>query len=459
MSIQVNPFIFREYDVRGLVDRDLTPEVVEHLGKAYGTYVRRHGYKQVVVGRDGRLSSPQLKEALIKGILSTGCNVTDIGMCPTPVVYFSIFHLDKEGGIAVTGSHNPPEYNGFKICVGKETIFGKQIQHLRQLIEEQDYETGTGKYDSYDIIPDYIAFMKDNIKIQGKHKLALDAGNGVAGLVAPKIFAEMRCEITPLYCEVDGNFPHHGADPTVVANMQDLITTVKKENLELGFAYDGDGDRLGVVDEKGNILWGDQLLVIFSRDILKEHPGAKIIGEVKCSQLLFDDIAKHGGQPIMWKVGHSLIKSKLKEEKALLAGEMSGHIFFADRYFGFDDGIYASLRFLEIVDKTGKKPSELIADLPKTYSTPEIRTECPDEIKFEVVKKAQSYFPKHYNTVTIDGVRIIFEDGWALIRASNTQPVLVLRFEATSEERLEEIRNIVEEKLEEFIAEVKNKKD
>jgi len=450
MGIELNPLIFREYDIRGKANEDLTEEIVGHLGKAYGSYVRRKGYKKLVVGRDGRLSSPLLKEALVKGILSTGCDVTDIGMCPTPVVYFSIFHLDKEGGIAVTGSHNPPEYNGFKICVGKETIFGEQIQALRKIIEAQNYETGQGKYDTYGIIPEYIDFIQKNIQIKGKHKIAIDAGNGVAGLIAPKLFEAMDCEVVPLYCEVDGRFPHHFADPTVIDNLQDLISIVKKQKLEVGFAYDGDGDRLGVIDENGNILWGDQLLIIFSRDILKTHPGAKIIGEVKCSQLLFDDIAKHGGQPIMWKVGHSLIKNKLREEKAILAGEMSGHLFFADRYFGFDDGIYVSLRFLEIMDKTGKKPSELIADLPKTYSTPEIRVSCSDELKFKIVKKAQAYFSEHFKTVTIDGVRIIFDDGWALLRASNTQPVLVLRFEANSSKRLQEIRNLVEEKLKEF---------
>jgi len=446
-----NPLIFREYDVRGTVDRDLTEKVVEHLGKAYGTYIRRLGYKEVVIGRDGRLSSPKLKEVLVKGILSTGCNVTDVGVCPTPVVYFSIFHLDKEGGIAVTGSHNPPEYNGFKICAGKETLFGEQIQKLRKIMEKEDYEKGQGDYKTYDIIPDYLDFLNKNIRIERKHKVVIDAGNGVAGIVALPAFEGKGCEVMPLYCEIDGNFSHHFPDPTVIENLKDLIDTVKKERADVGFAYDGDGDRLGVVDENGNILWGDQLLIIFSRDILKEHPGAKIIGEVKCSQLLFEDIARHGGKPIMWKVGHSVIKNKLKEEKALLAGEMSGHLFFADRFFGFDDAVYASLRFLEVMDKTGKKPSELISDLPKTYYTPEIRIPCPDEIKFDVVKKAQEYFSKHFNTVTIDGVRIILDDGWALIRSSNTQPVLVLRFEAQSEKRLNEIRKMVEEKLKEFM--------
>ncbi len=455
MGINVNPYIFREYDIRGIVDKDLTDEVVNHLGKAYGTYVRRHGFENVVIGYDGRQSSPHLKEVLIEGILSTGCHVTELGICPTPVLYFSIFHLNKEGGIAITGSHNPPEYNGFKICVGKETIFGSQIQELRRLIETQDYETGQGSLDRYDIIPDYLNFLKENITIKKSHKIVLDAGNGVAGLTAGRIFEMLGCEAICLYCDVDGTFPNHHPDPTVMANLEDIINTVRDQQAEVGFAYDGDGDRIGVIDEKGNILWGDQLLIIFARDILKEHPGAKIIGEVKCSQLLFDDIAKHGGVPIMWKVGHSLIKGKLKEEKALLAGEMSGHIFFADRYFGFDDAVYASLRFLEIMDKTGKRPSELIADLPKTYSTPEIRTECPEEIKFKIVKMAQEYFPKHYKTVTIDGVRIIFDDGWALIRASNTQPVLVLRFEAHSEKRLEEIRSLVEGKLREFMTKAK----
>ena len=455
--ISVNPVIFREYDIRGIVGKDLTEIVVEHLGKAYGTYVRRSGLRDVVVGRDGRMSSEGFQEAVTKGILSTGCNVTDIGLCPTPVVYFSIFHLNKEGGIAVTGSHNPPDYNGFKICVGKETIYGKQIQVLKALIENADYEKGSGRLDSYNIIPDYLNFLRKNIKIHGPIKVVIDAGNGVTGITAPKILEDMGCKVFPLYCEVDGSFPNHIADPTVIENLKDLIEKVKEVKADVGFAYDGDGDRLGVVDENGNILWGDQLLMIFSRDILKRNPGAKIIGEVKCSQLLFDDIKKHGGQPIMWKVGHSLIKNKLKQEKALLAGEMSGHTFFADRYFGFDDAVYACLRLLEILTQKGQKLSEILADVPKVYSTPEIRTECPEEIKFKVVERAQEYFSKHYNSVTIDGVRIIFDDGWALIRASNTQPALVLRFEATRTERLEEIKNMVEEKLRGFMEEVRKK--
>lgn len=452
--IFVNPVIFREYDIRGIVGKDLTEMVVEHLGKAYGTYVRRSGLRDVVIGRDGRTSSVGFQEAMTKGILSTGCNVTDIGLCPTPVVYFSIFHLDKNGGIAVTGSHNPPDYNGFKICVGKETIYGKQIQVLRTLIENTDYEKGSGKRYSYNIIPDYLNFLRKNTKIHGPIKVVIDAGNGVTGITAPKILEDMGCKVFPLYCEVDGSFPNHIPDPTIVENLKDLIGKVKEVKADVGFAFDGDGDRLGVVDENGNILWGDRLLMIFSRDILKRNPGAKIIGEVKCSQLLFDDIKKHGGQPIMWKVGHSLIKSKLREEKALLAGEMSGHIFFKDRYFGFDDAVYACLRLLEILTKNGQKLSEILADVPKVYSTPEIRTECPEQIKFKVVERAQSYFIKHYDSITIDGVRIVFDDGWALIRASNTQPVLVLRFEATSKERLEEIKRMVEEKLQGFMKEV-----
>jgi len=318
-------------------------------------------------------------------------------------------------------------------------------------MEKGDYETGQGSYDTYDIIPDYLDFLNKDVFISKKHKIVIDAGNGVAGITALPAFKKKGCDVIPLYCEVNGHFPYHFPDPTVIENIKDLISTVKKEKSEVGFAYDGDGDRLGVVDENGNILWGDQLLIIFARDILKTYPGAKVIGEVKCSQLLFEDIASHGGKPIMWKVGHSVIKNKLKEEKALLAGEMSGHLFFADRFFGFDDAVYASLRFLEIMDKMGKRPSELIADLPKTYSTPEIRISCPDEIKFDVVKKAQDYFSKHFKTITIDGVRIIFEDGWALVRASNTQPVLVLRFEAQIEKRLNEIRQMVEEKLKEFM--------
>ncbi len=449
--MRVNPLMFREYDIRGRVDDDLTVEVAEAIGRAYGTMVRRQGGQKVVCGRDGRLSGPKLQQALIKGILATGVDVVNIGVTPTPVMYFSLFHLpDLDGGIQVTGSHNPPEFNGFKICVGKETIYGPKIQELRTLIEKEDFESGSGQETSYDILPDYKKFLSENIKISRPLKVVLDCGNGVTALTAPEAFARQGAEVTSLYCEVDGTFPNHFPDPVVEENLRDLRQKVREVGADFGVGYDGDGDRIGVVDDQGNILWGDQLLIIFARDILKKHPGAVIIGEVKCSQVMYDEIARLGGKPIMWKTGHSLIKKKMKEEKALLAGEMSGHIFFADRYFGFDDAVYASLRLAEIVAREKVPLSEMLKDLPRMVSTPEIRVPCPDEKKFEIVAKLTEKLKKEgFKVIDIDGARVIFEDGWGLVRASNTQPVLVLRFEARDEKRLAEIRQLIEEKLKE----------
>ena len=449
--MRVNPLMFREYDIRGRVDDDLTVEVAEAIGRAYGTMVRRQGGQKVVCGRDGRLSGPKLQQALIKGILATGVDVVNIGVTPTPVMYFSLFHLpDLDGGIQVTGSHNPPEFNGFKICVGKETIYGPKIQELRTLIEKEDFESGSGQETSYDILPDYKKFLSENIKISRPLKVVLDCGNGVTALTAPEAFARQGAGVTSLYCEVDGTFPNHFPDPVVEENLRDLRQKVREVGADFGVGYDGDGDRIGVVDDQGNILWGDQLLIIFARDILKKHPGAVIIGEVKCSQVMYDEIARLGGKPIMWKTGHSLIKKKMKEEKALLAGEMSGHIFFADRYFGFDDAVYASLRLAEIVARENVPLSEMLKDLPRMVSTPEIRVPCPDEKKFEIVAKLTEKLKKEgFKVIDIDGARVIFEDGWGLVRASNTQPVLVLRFEARDEKRLAEIRQLIEEKLKE----------
>lgn len=443
----MNPQIFREYDIRGVVEKDLSPEVVKKLGQGYATYLSRFRKKKIVVGRDGRLSSPSLRDSLIQGLLAGGMEIIDIGVCPTPVFYFSLFHFDQEGGIMITGSHNPPEFNGFKVCVGKETIYGEEIQNLRRIIEEGNFVQGSGTITYKEIIPTYQDYLWQNIRLQRKIKIVIDSGNGTAGAVAPKIFRSLGCEVEELYSEIDGRFPNHHPDPTIPENMKDLITKVKETGAEVGFGYDGDADRIGVVDHLGNIIWGDQLLILFARDILKKNPGATIISEVKCSQNLYEDIARHGGRGIMWKAGHSLLKSKMKAEKALLGGEMSGHIFFADRYFGYDDAIYASGRLLEILSQTEKRIPELFSDLPKTYSTPEIRVDCPDEIKFNLVEKVRDSFRQEYPIVDVDGVRIIFPDGWGLVRASNTQPVLVLRFEARSPERLKEIRALVENRV------------
>lgn len=454
--MKISPYIFREYDIRGKVGEDFTEEVVKEIGKAYGTIIKRKGGKKICCGRDGRLSSPSLQEALIKGILSTGIEVINIGICPTPVMYFSLFAFeDSDGGIQVTGSHNPPEFNGLKICVGKDTIFGSQIQEIRKIIEKKDYEKGNGKVEEREILNKYIDYVCNNIELKRPLKVVLDPGNGVCSLTALEIFKRLGCEVECLFCEIDGTFPNHFPDPVVPENLKWLKDKVLKGGYEVGFGYDGDGDRLGVIDEKGNIIWGDQLLIIFAKDLLKKYSGAKIIGEVKCSRTLYETIAKLGGIPIMWKTGHSLIKNKMKEEKALLAGEMSGHIFFADKWFGFDDGVYASLRIAEILSQNNIPLSEYLKDIPKMYSTPEIRKECPDEVKFKVVERLVKKFKNEgLNVIDVDGARIEFKEGWALVRASNTQPVLVLRFEAETEEFLKKLQDIVYKSLEEILKEV-----
>jgi phosphomannomutase/phosphoglucomutase len=450
-AMKINPQIYREYDIRGVVDKDLTPEIVRRLGQGFGTYMASQGHFKLVVGRDGRLSSKAFKEALAEGLISTGCDIIDIGLCPTPVYYFSIFHLNREGGMMVTGSHNPPEFNGFKVSVGRSTIFGEEIQKLGRLIDRGKFITGNGKVLDKEIIRPYQDYIKKDIKLEKKMRVVIDAGNGTAGAVAGPLLRGLGCEVEELYCEIDGRFPNHFPDPTIPKNLKDLIDRVKKLRADVGIGYDGDADRLGVVDDRGNIIWGDQLMILFSREILNEKKGATFIAEVKCSQNLFDDVEKHGGRALMWKTGHSLIKEKMKEEKAILGGEMSGHIFFADRYFGYDDAIYASCRLIELLSKTDKKLSQLLEDIPKTQITPEIRVDCPDEIKFKVVDRVKEELKKDHSVIDVDGVRVRFEDGWGLVRASNTQPVLVLRFEALTEKRLQEIRKLVEDKVQEAV--------
>ncbi|MCD6451471.1 MAG: phosphomannomutase/phosphoglucomutase [Acidobacteria bacterium] len=447
----MNQGIFRAYDIRGEVDKDLTPEVVHQLGLGIGTYLKERGKKLLSVGRDNRLSSESFSKALIKGLIETGAEVIDLGVVTTPLFYFSLHYLDLDGGVMVTGSHNPPSFNGFKICEGKKAIYGEKIQEVRKIIEKGEFASGTGSLSSRSLIDDYIEAIKERIKIERKLRVVIDAGNGTAGLIAPRLIRELGCEVKELYCELNGRFPHHHPDPTVPEYLTDLIKTVKEGGYDLGLGFDGDADRLGVIDEKGEIVWGDKLLIIFSRDVLKRNPGAPIIFEVKCSKTLIEDIEKHGGRPVMWKTGHSLIKKKMAEINAPLAGEMSGHLFFADNYYGFDDAIFAACRLLEILSREEKTISEHLADVPKTYFTPEIRLPCPDEIKFSVVEKAKKYFDEHYQTIDVDGVRVVFPDGWGLIRPSNTQPVIVLRFEADTEKRLNEIRRMMEDKLKEFM--------
>ncbi len=440
----MNPTIFREYDIRGVVDKDLTDEDVILIGKAFGTYLRGKNRSEVSVGRDCRLSSENYQRLLIEGLVATGCDVVDIGVCPTPILYFSIRHLKKEGGIMVTASHNPPEYNGFKLCSGYDTLFGEQIQEVRRIIDGGTFAEGHGKVETADVITPYKKLVEENVELARPLKVGIDAGNGPAGVVAVPIIRNLGCEVSELYCDMDGTFPNHEPDPTVEKNMQDLIRLVREQGLDVGIGYDGDGDRIGVIDEKGAMIWGDQLMIIYARDILSRKPGATFIAEVKCSQTLYDDIEQHGGRAVMSKTGHSLIKQKMKEVEAELAGEMSGHMFFADRYFGYDDAVYASCRLLEILAATGKTITELLSDVPKTYNTPEIRVPCPDDRKFQVVKDVTEYFRQRYDIIDIDGVRILFEDGWGLVRASNTQPVLVLRFETLSQGRLSEVQSLVE---------------
>ncbi len=440
----MNPQIFREYDIRGVVDEDLTDQDVTLIGKAFGTYLQGESCSKISVGRDCRLSSEKYQDLIIRGLLATGCDVVDIGVCPTPVFYFSVRHLQKEGGVMVTASHNPPEYNGFKLCSGYDTLFGQQIQRLRELIESETFADGQGHMETANVLTAYKRFVEENIHLAAPLRVAIDAGNGPAGVVAAPIMRNLGCEVFELYCDMDGTFPNHEPDPTVEENMQDLIAVVRENELDVGIGFDGDGDRLGVIDSQGNIIWGDQLMILFAREILARKPGATFIAEVKCSQTLYDDIEKRGGRSVMSKTGHSLIKQKMKEIQAELAGEMSGHMFFADRYFGYDDAIYASCRLLEILAATGKSISELLRDVPKTYNTPEIRVPCPDDVKFQVVKDVTEYFRQRYNVIDIDGVRVLFGDGWGLVRASNTQPVLVLRFESLSEARLSEIRSFME---------------
>ena len=443
MKKNINPQIFREYDIRGLVDVDLTQDSTELIGKSIGTYIYRNGGKTLTVGYDMRASSIPFRDSLIRGINSTGCDVIDIGMVPTPVAYFSLHHLKPDGGVMITGSHNPSEFNGFKISNGLHSLYGESIQELRRLIDSDDFELGSGKLSKDNVLEDYIQGIFNRVKVSRSVKVVVDGGNGCFGIVGPQLLKRIGANIVELYCEPDGNFPNHHPDPTVEKNMLDLSKKVKEERAELGIGFDGDADRIGIVDENGKILWGDQLLMIFARDILKHNPGATIVGEVKCSQNLFKDIEGHGGTAVMSAAGHSLIKKKMQETNSLLAGEMSGHVCFADDYYGFDDAIYAACRILQIVASSKIKVSEMLLDVPKTESTPDIRVDCPDDRKFEIVRELTESFRKNYDVIDIDGVRINFGEGWALIRASNTQPVIVFRFEANNAGRLADIISIV----------------
>lgn len=455
--------IFREYDIRGIVGSDIDTAFAIALGRSFGTYVIEQvpGARRVSVGRDVRLSSPELASALIEGIASTGLDVYDLGVCPTPLQYFSLFHLGLDGGVMVTGSHNPPEYNGFKISVGRETIFGEKIQSLKRILESGKWKKAekAGQVSSYDIVTAYTVYvMKEFSPLahpQFKRlKVVIDGGNGTAGAVIPGILKNIGCDVIPLYCEPDGSFPNHHPDPTVVEYISDMINMTRSASADIGVAYDGDGDRIGVVDRTGEIIWGDQLMIILSRDVLQRHPGAKIIGDVKCSQVMFDDISRHGGVPVMCKTGHSLVKQTMRTEGALLAGEFSGHIFLGDRYFGYDDALYTTLRLVEIMKRTGRDMVQLLSDVTKPVFSPEIRIDCPDDKKRPAVEKVSERILRYRkegdapvpirDVITVDGARVVFEKGWGLIRSSNTQPVIIMRVEAADERSFNEYRAFLE---------------
>jgi len=442
----MNLSIFREYDIRGVVGKDLDRDGVIGIAKGFASYAALRGVKRITLARDVRISSDDFRDAAVEGFLDSGLHVTDVGIVPTPLLYFSILELGMDGGVMITGSHNPPEYNGFKLCVGGSAIYGEMIRELASIVDKKDFVKGKGSYTEADIISPYGEKIKSLIRIDGEVTAVLDCGNGTAGLVAPSLFKEMGVNVIPLFEEPDGNFPNHFPDPTVPGNLVHLIEKVRETGADLGIGYDGDADRIGVVDDRGEIIYGDCLLILFARELLRRKPGATIISEVKASQNLYEDIRKRGGNAIMYRTGHSLIKKKMKEVDAELAGEMSGHIFFKDRYFGFDDAIYASLRLFEILSMEKAPLSTLLSDLPPLVSTPEIRVDCPDEVKFSLVEEVKESLSEIANSVmTIDGVRASFDGGWGLVRASNTQPVLVLRFEGMDGESLSRIRKIVEE--------------
>jgi phosphomannomutase/phosphoglucomutase len=441
------PTIFREYDIRGIADTELLSPDVEVLGQALGTFLQRHAGPKVTLGRDCRLSGERLRDALLAGLVRSGCEVWEIGVVPTPVTYFSQIHLAADGAVMITGSHNPSEFNGFKTVCGSGTLHGETIQEIRRMIERGDLATGAGSHHTLDVIPAYVDEITKQFHWSRRIKVVVDAGNGTGGPTMRKILERLNCDPVELFFDLDGTFPNHHPDPTVPKNLTHLIAAVKEHHAELGIALDGDSDRIGACDENGEVVFGDMLMLIYGREILTRKPGATFIGEVKCSQILYDELARLGGRPIMYKTGHSLIKAKMKEEHAALAGEMSGHMFFKDRYFGYDDALYAACRLMEIVADSGRPLSAQLAGLPKTVTTPEIRVDCPDETKFDVVAKVAAQFRGRREVIEIDGVRVKFPEGWGLLRASNTQPVLVMRFEAANAKLLAEYQAEVEAAL------------
>lgn len=447
------PQVFRQYDIRGIVGEELNAESYYLIGKGFGTYIRQKSLRTIVIGGDARLTTPELMSAFVKGALETGCDVTDIGIVATPVLYFAIWKLGMDAGAMVTASHNPSQYNGCKLNLGLGSVYAEELQNVLKIIQGGEFATGSGKYSTNTAIgEEYIAYIVDNIHLERPVKVAIDGGNGMGGPYLPEILDRLGCEMIEMYCDPDGSFPNHHPDPTVEKNMVDLSRAVVAADYELGIGLDGDADRIGVVDEKGKMLFGDQILNILARDYLKANPGKTVIADVKCSKNLYDDIRKHGGVPMMYKTGHANIKMKMKELGVEFAGEMSGHVFLGDRYLGFDDAIYVSCRFIEIVAKTAGPVSAYLADQPKMFNTPELHIKCADDRKFGVVDKVCAEFKEEgYEVNDIDGARITFSDGWGLVRASNTTPVLVTRYEAESEARMNEIRELIEAKINKYL--------
>ncbi len=447
----INPAIFREYDIRGQASEDLTSDVVTKIARAYASYLRQDAGERVIVGQDNRESSPRIRDAVIGGLIASGCRVIDIGTVVTPAFYFACRHYQGDGGVMVTASHNPPEFNGFKLVHGAGTLYGDAIQQIRELAAKNAFVEGRGSVQTMDIVPIYRTMLREKIRLGARRlRVVVDCGNGTAGLIAPDVLADLGCDITCLYCDSDPRFPHHHPDPVRPENLQDLIHTVRKERADVGIGFDGDGDRLGVVNDRGEIVWGDILMILFWREILPQHPGAVGIVEVKSSQALYDEITRLGGKPIFYKTGHSLIKAKMRELGAVFTGEMSGHMFFADEYYGFDDAIYAAARLLRILSQTESPLSHLLADVPRYYATPETRVDCPDEVKFKVIQKVTEDFKREREVIDVDGARVLFPDGWGLIRASNTQPALVIRAEAKTPDGLRRIQGVLEQELKKF---------
>src|SRR2546426_1984899 len=468
MKVRINPSIFREYDIRGVVGGDITPDVAEAIARGYSVYLRRSsspspplggegvgegGRLPVIVGRDNRESSPWIRDAVVRGLVASGCDVVDIGTVITPVFYFARVHDGIDGGEMITASHNPPEFNGFKLAHGFGTIYGDEIQAVRRLAEAGETVSGRGAMDERDVVPAYRKMLKQKITLGSRRlRVVLDCGNGTASLIAPQVLEDLGVDLVRLYSDSDPRFPHHHPDPVQPENLRDLIVTVLREHADVGIGLDGDGDRIGVVDDRGNIIWGDTLMILFWREILPQHPGAVGIVEVKCSQALYEEIARLGGRPMFYKTGHSLIKAKMKEMGAIFTGEMSGHMFFADEYYGYDDAVYAAARLLRILSRANRPLSALLANVPKYHATPEIRVDCADDVKFDVVRQVTEHLKRQVTVIDVDGARAIFDDGWGLIRASNTQPALVIRAESKTEAGLLRIQDALAKALAPFPA-------